>query len=125
VSDYLKARGWKVLHIMAADNAKEHPYTSPHVLKAIMFFILMNSTSNLNNLTMQALFNIGDNVIWNYEGGRSSGKIIKIHTEDLDYKGDTHHATEADPQYEIKNHMSHPIAVRKGTGLTKIIKYMD
>lgn len=29
VSDYLKAKGWKVLHIMAAGKAEEHPYTSP------------------------------------------------------------------------------------------------
>jgi uncharacterized protein (DUF488 family) len=29
VSDYLKAKGWKVMHIMAAGKAEEHPYTSP------------------------------------------------------------------------------------------------
>lgn len=28
VSDYLKARGWKVLHIMSTTKAGEHPYTS-------------------------------------------------------------------------------------------------
>lgn len=28
VSDYLKAKGWKVLHIMSAGKAQEHPYTS-------------------------------------------------------------------------------------------------
>lgn len=29
ISDYLKANGWKVLHIMDANKATEHPYTSP------------------------------------------------------------------------------------------------
>jgi uncharacterized protein (DUF488 family) len=29
VSDYLKLRGWKVLHIMDKNNVQEHPYTSP------------------------------------------------------------------------------------------------
>jgi len=29
VSDYLKAKGWKVLHIRKAGEAEEHPYTSP------------------------------------------------------------------------------------------------
>lgn len=29
VSDYLKAKGWTVLHIMAAGKTEEHPYTSP------------------------------------------------------------------------------------------------
>ncbi|HEV3222113.1 MAG TPA: hypothetical protein VGZ90_04505 [Puia sp.] len=25
----MKLRGWKVMHIMGADKAEEHPYTSP------------------------------------------------------------------------------------------------
>lgn len=29
VADYLKARGWKVMHIMGAGKAEEHPYTAP------------------------------------------------------------------------------------------------
>ncbi|MBO9595376.1 MAG: DUF488 domain-containing protein [Niabella sp.] len=29
VADYLKAKGWKVLHIMATGKAEEHPYTAP------------------------------------------------------------------------------------------------
>ncbi|MBK8711706.1 MAG: DUF488 domain-containing protein [Niastella sp.] len=29
VSDYLKLKGWKVMHIMAVGKAEEHPYTSP------------------------------------------------------------------------------------------------
>lgn len=29
ISDYLKANGWKVMHIMDINKATEHPYTSP------------------------------------------------------------------------------------------------
>ncbi len=29
VSDYLKAKGWTVLHIMAVGKTQEHPYTAP------------------------------------------------------------------------------------------------
>ncbi len=29
LSDYLKNRGWKVLHIMNEKKAEEHPYTKP------------------------------------------------------------------------------------------------
>ncbi|MCF3108021.1 DUF488 domain-containing protein [Niabella sp. CC-SYL272] len=29
VADYLKAKGWKVLHIMAVGKIEEHPYTAP------------------------------------------------------------------------------------------------
>lgn len=32
VSDYLKAKGWTVLHIMAKDKSDEHPYTSPAIV---------------------------------------------------------------------------------------------
>lgn len=48
-------------------------------------------------------FKIGDHVGWNSEAGRVSGTIIKAHTADFDYKGHTHRATPADPQYEIKS----------------------
>jgi uncharacterized protein (DUF488 family) len=29
VSDYLKVRGWEVLHIMTPDKVQEHPFTAP------------------------------------------------------------------------------------------------
>jgi len=29
VSDYLKAHGWKVMHIMAVGKEQEHPFTAP------------------------------------------------------------------------------------------------
>lgn len=29
ISDYLKAKGWQVLHIMAVGKSEEHPYTQP------------------------------------------------------------------------------------------------
>ena len=29
ISDYLKAKGWKVMHIMNEGKASEHPYTAP------------------------------------------------------------------------------------------------
>ncbi len=39
VSDYLKVRGWEVLHIMAIDKSIEHPYTSPaHPVQGDLFY---------------------------------------------------------------------------------------
>jgi uncharacterized protein (DUF488 family) len=29
ISDYLKAKGWKVIHILEENKSQEHPYTSP------------------------------------------------------------------------------------------------
>ncbi len=69
---------------------------------------------------MHTTFKVGDTVSWNSEAGRVSGTIIKVHTKDFDYKGYTHHATEADPQYEIKSDKTDHIAAHKGTALTKI-----
>lgn len=69
---------------------------------------------------MKTKFEIGDEVSWNSEAGRVSGTIIKIHTKDFDYKGYTHHATEKEPQYEIKSNKTDHIAAHKGTALTKL-----
>ena len=69
---------------------------------------------------MKTKFKVGDKVSWNSETGRVSGTIIKIHTKDFDYTGYTHHATEEDPQYEIKSNKTDHIAAHKGSALTKL-----
>ena len=71
---------------------------------------------------MQTRFKIGDQVSWNSEAGRVSGTIIKIHVKDFDYKGYTHHATEEEPQYEIKSNKTDHIAAHKGSALTKLLE---
>jgi hypothetical protein len=68
---------------------------------------------------MAARFKVGDKVSWSSEAGRVSGTIIKVHTKDFSYKGYTHHATEDDPQYEIKSDKSDHIAAHKGSALTR------
>ena len=66
---------------------------------------------------MAKTFKIGDHVTWNSEAGRVSGTIIAIHTEDFDYKGYRHHASAAEPQYEIKSDKTDHIAAHKGRAL--------
>lgn len=68
---------------------------------------------------MKHTFKIGDHVTWNSEAGHVSGKIIKIHISNFDYKGYTHHATKDDPQYEIKSDKTDHVAVHKGSALSK------
>jgi hypothetical protein len=63
---------------------------------------------------------VGDRVRWNSEAGYVSGKIIKVHKKDTDYKGYTHHASADDPQYEIKSDKTDHIAMHKGRALHKI-----
>jgi hypothetical protein len=70
---------------------------------------------------MKYKFKTGNHVSWNSETGRVSGKIVKIHVTDFDYKGYTHHASKEDPQYEIKSDKTDHIAVHKGSALIKIL----
>lgn len=65
-------------------------------------------------------FKVGDHVKWNSEAGHVSGRIIKIHTRDVAYKGYTHHASKNDPQYEIKSDKTDHVAMHKGSALTKV-----
>ena len=67
-----------------------------------------------------AKFAVGDHVSWNSEAGRVTGRIIKVHYEDFDYKGYRHRASKDAPQYEIKSDKSDHIAAHKEGALTKI-----
>lgn len=69
---------------------------------------------------MTARFKTGDHVRWNSEAGRVSGRIVKVHTKDYAYKGYTRHASEDDPQYEIKSDKTDHVAMHKGSALKKI-----
>jgi len=65
-------------------------------------------------------FHKGDHVTWNSEAGYVSGKIIKVHTADFDYKGHRHRASPEAPQYEIKSDKSDHIAAHKEGALKKV-----
>ena len=69
---------------------------------------------------MTEQFKVGDRVGWNSEAGYVSGTIIMVHSRDFDYKGNTHRATPASPQYEIKSSKTDHIAAHKGSVLTKL-----
>lgn len=69
---------------------------------------------------MTERFKIGDHVGWNSEAGPVSGHIIRIHTCDFAFKGYTHHASESDPQYEIRSDRTDHIAAHKGGTLRRL-----
>ena len=71
-------------------------------------------------LVMREKFKVGDHVRWNSEAGWVSGRIIRIHTRDTQYKGHPRHASEEEPQYEIKSDKTEHIAMHKGAALRKI-----
>ena len=76
-------------------------------------------SSNPMRPVMKRGFKVGDHVTWNSEAGHVSGTIIKVHTQDVSYKGYIHHASEAEPQYEIKSDKTDHIALHKGSALRR------
>jgi Hypervirulence associated proteins TUDOR domain len=63
---------------------------------------------------MVTRFKVGDRVSWNSEAGRVSGKIIRVHVKNVNWKGYVHHASPAEPQYAIKSDRTDHIALHKG-----------
>src|SRR5438876_10551911 len=77
-------------------------------------------SSNPRRPVMKREFKVGDHVTWNSEAGHVSGTIIKVHTKNVNYKGYTHHASEAEPLYEIKSGETEHIALHKGSALRRM-----
>jgi Hypervirulence associated proteins TUDOR domain len=62
----------------------------------------------------------GDWVSWNSEAGRVRGRIVKVHTKNVNYKGYIHHASKENPQYEIKSDKTDHVALHKASALRRI-----
>jgi hypothetical protein len=65
-------------------------------------------------------FRRGDHVSWNSEAGRVRGRITRVVTTKITFQGYTVHATEDEPQYEIKSDETDHIAMHKGSALRKL-----
>jgi hypothetical protein len=65
-------------------------------------------------------FRVGDHVSWNSEAGRVSGHITRVVTSEIQFKGYTVHASEDEPQYEIKSDKTDHIAMHKGSALSRV-----
>jgi len=69
---------------------------------------------------MDRKFKVGDHVSWNSEAGRVRGRIVRVHTKDVNYKGYVHHASREDPQYEIKSDKTEHVVLHKGRTLRRL-----
>ncbi|PWK92596.1 DUF2945 domain-containing protein [Fulvimonas soli] len=69
---------------------------------------------------MSERFKVGDHVRWNSEAGQVSGRIVRVHTRDFDWKGYTRHCSPDDPQYEIRSDRTDHVAVHKGSALVRV-----
>ena len=65
-------------------------------------------------------FKPGDHVSWNSEAGRVSGRITRVVTSEIQFKGHTVHASPDEPQYEIESDKTDHVAMHKGSALTKL-----
>jgi hypothetical protein len=82
--------------------------------------IVRLEVSNLAGAHMTKTLKRGDHVSWNSEAGRVRGRIIRVHTKDVNYKGYVHHASKDDPQYEIKSDKTDHVAMHKGKALRRL-----
>ena len=71
------------------------------------------------NMTTRG-FKRGDHVSWNSEAGRVSGRITRVVTSEIQFKGYTVHASKDGPQYEIKSDKTDHIAMHKGSALRRL-----
>ena len=62
----------------------------------------------------------GDHVSWNSEAGRVRGRITRVVTKPIEFKGYTVHATRDEPQYEIRSDTTDHVAMHKRSALTKL-----
>jgi hypothetical protein len=65
-------------------------------------------------------YKVGDHVSWNSEAGRVRGRITRVVTSEIKFKGYTVHASKDEPQYEIKSDKTDHIAMHKGSALRKL-----
>jgi DUF2945 family protein len=65
-------------------------------------------------------FKRGDHVSWNSEAGRARGRISRVVTSAIKFKGYTVRASKDEPQYEIKSDKTDHVAMHKGSALRKL-----
>jgi hypothetical protein len=65
---------------------------------------------------MSGKFAIGDHVRWNSKAGRVSGRIIKVHMPQAEYKGHPRHASDDESRSDKAEH----IAMHSGAVLHKV-----
>lgn len=65
-------------------------------------------------------FKRGDHVSWNSEAGRVRGRISRVVTSPVKFKGYMVRASRDEPQYEIKSDKTDHIAMHKGSALRRL-----
>jgi hypothetical protein len=67
-------------------------------------------------------FKRGDHVSWNSEAGRVRGRVTRVVTSSMKFKGYTVHASAKAPQYQITSDTTDHVAMHRGSALTRLRK---
>lgn len=62
-------------------------------------------------------YKAGDAVRWNSEAGVIHGKVIKVHTRDVEFRGRQRHCSKEAPQYEVRSDNTGALAMHKEEAL--------
>ncbi|MBD8493335.1 DUF2945 domain-containing protein [Pseudomonas syringae] len=69
---------------------------------------------------MTTLFKKGDAVSWNAEAGVIHGKVLKVHTQDVEFMGRQRHCSAQAPQYEVQSDKTGHLAMHKQSALSRL-----
>ena len=59
-------------------------------------------------------FKVGDHASETLRRGHVTGRIVRVHTTDVNYNEYVHHASKDDPQYQIKSDKTDPLLCTRG-----------
>lgn len=66
---------------------------------------------------MKPSFKVGDAVRWNSQDGMIHGKVVKVHTRDVEFMGRHRPASRDAPQYEVRSDKTGHLAMHHGEAL--------
>lgn len=69
---------------------------------------------------MTKAFKKGDNVTWRSQAGETHGKVVEVHTSDVEFLGKHRPASKDEPQYEVESAKSGHRALHHGGALKKV-----
>ncbi|CAI8775073.1 Hva1_TUDOR domain-containing protein [Pseudomonas sp. IT-347P] len=77
----------------------------------------MTGLNQCGGQAMSTPFKVGDAVHWNSEAGEIRGKVVKVHTRDVEFMGRHRPASKDEPQYEVKSDKTGHLAMHHGAAL--------
>ena len=68
---------------------------------------------------MSSKYKVGDQVRWNSEAGVIHGKVTKVHTRDVEFRGRQRHCSPEQPQHEVESEKTGHLAMHREDALAR------